>query len=63
MMCYYLNVQFQGQRAKVGRDSSVDIATTLRAVRPGDRILVGVRFSAPVQTVPGAHTTSYTIGA
>jgi len=28
----------------------------------GDRIPVGARFSAPVQTGPGAHLTSYTMG-
>jgi hypothetical protein len=27
-----------------------------------DRIPVGARFSAPVQTGPGAHPTSYTMG-
>jgi len=29
---------------------------------PGDRIPVGARFSAPVQTGPGAHTVSCTMG-
>jgi len=28
----------------------------------GDQIPVGVRFSAPVQTSPGAHPASYTMG-
>ena len=36
---------------------------SLRAGRSGKRIPVGVRFSAPVQTSPGAHPASYTIGA
>jgi len=34
----------------VGRDSSVGIATELRAGRSWDGIPVGTRFSAPVQT-------------
>ena len=34
----------------------------LRVGRSGDRIPVGARFSAPVQTGPGAHPTSYTVG-
>ena len=29
----------------------------------GDRILVEPRFSAPVQTGPGTHPASYTMGA
>ena len=35
---------------------------SLRAGRSGDRIPVWARFSAPVQTGPGAHPTSYTMG-
>ena len=45
-----------------GGDSSVDIATGLRDRRSGDRIPVATRFSAPVQTNPGAHPTSCTMG-
>jgi len=37
-------------------------ADWLWAGRSGDRILVGARFSAPVQTGPGAHPTSCTMG-
>ena len=35
---------------------------SLRAGRSEDRILVGARFSAPIQTGPGAHPASYTVG-
>ena len=34
----------------------------LRDGRPGDRIPVGKRFSAPVQTDSGAHPASYKMG-
>jgi hypothetical protein len=36
---------------------------SLRAGRFGDRILVGARFPAPVQTGSGAQPASYTMGA
>ena len=35
----------------------------LRAGRSGDRISVGMRYSAPVQTGPGAHPASCTMGS
>jgi hypothetical protein len=34
----------------------------VRAGRSGDRFPVGARFSAAVQTGPGAHPVSYTMG-
>jgi len=46
----------------VGLDSSVGIASTLRAGRYGDRIPVGARLSAPVHTGPRAHPASYPMG-
>ena len=45
-----------------GPGSSVGIATELHAGRSGDRIPVGARFSAPVQTGPGTHPASCTMG-
>jgi hypothetical protein len=48
---------------RCGPGSSVGIATELRAGRSGDRIPVGgARFSTPVQTGPGAHPASCTMG-
>jgi hypothetical protein len=35
---------------------------SLRAGRSGDQIPVEMRFSSPVQTGPGAHPASYTMG-
>ena len=43
-----------------GRDSSVGIATHYGLDGPGIKSLWG--FSAPVQTSPGAHPASYTMG-
>jgi len=34
----------------------------LRAERFGDRIPVGARFTPPLQTGPGAHPASWTMG-
>ena len=45
-----------------GREGSVGIATKLRAGRSGDRIPVVAWFFAPVQTGPGAHPASRTMG-
>ena len=44
----------------MGRDSSVGIATRYRLDGPGIKSQWGARF--PVQTGPGAHPASYTMG-
>ena len=44
------------------RDSSVGIATRYGLGSSGGRSTVGARFSATIQTVPGAHPTSHTMG-
>jgi hypothetical protein len=44
------------------RDVSVGIATRYGLDGPGIRIPVEARYSAPVQTGPGAHPASYTMG-
>ena len=46
----------------VGRDSSVGIATRYGLDGPGIGCQWGARFSGPVQTGPGAHPASYTMG-
>jgi len=46
-----------------GPGSVVGIATGYGLDCPGDRTPVGARFSAPVQTGPGTHTASCTMGA
>ena len=50
------------QRSNMDRDSSVGIATRYGMDGPGDRIPVGARFSAPVQTGLRAHPAPYTMG-
>ena len=45
-----------------GPGSVVGIATGYGAGRFGDRIPVGARFSTPVQTGPGTHPASCTMG-
>jgi len=46
----------------VGRDSSVGIATGYGLNGPGIEFRWGARFSAPVQTGPGAHPAWCTMG-
>ena len=45
-----------------GAGQSSRYSDWLRAGRSGDRIPVGARFSVPVQTGPGAHPSSCTMG-
>jgi hypothetical protein len=45
-----------------GPGSSVGIATRYGLDDPGIESRWGARFSAPVQTGPGAHPASYTMG-
>ena len=59
IICLFKLVLYKGF---MGRCSSVGVATELQAGRSGDRIPVEARFSAPVQTGPGAHPVSCTMG-
>jgi len=47
---------------EVGNNTEAPAVYWLRAGRSEDRIPVEARFSAPVQTGPGAHPASCTIG-
>jgi len=47
---------------RAGRDSSVGIASRYALDGPGTESRWGARFSAPVQTGPGAHPVSCTMG-
>ena len=61
-LAYHVNIR-DYHRYNRGPGSVVGIATGwLRAGRSVDRILVGASFSAPVQTGPGAHPASSTMG-
>ena len=53
------NLYFSTRRG-VSRYSSVGIATRYGLDGPGTESRWGARFSAPVQTDPGAHPSSYT---
>ena len=46
----------------MGRDNSVGIATRYGLGGPGIEFRWGAIFSTPVQTRPGAHSASYTMG-
>jgi hypothetical protein len=49
-------------RMLVGRDSVVGVATCYRLDSLGIESWWWLRFSAPLQTSPGAHPASYTVG-
>ena len=57
-----MEFQFKKTASRQGCDSSVSMATHYGLDGPGIESRWGARFSAPIQTVPGAHPTSYTMG-
>jgi len=54
--------EFDRNYENYGLPSKLVAPTVLRAGRSGVQIPVGTRFSAPVQTDPGAHPVSCTMG-
>ena len=59
----YSNTEIVSLYALVGGgDSVVGIATRYRLEGPGIESRLGTSFSVPVQTGPGAHPASYTMG-
>ena len=46
----------------MGQDSSIGVGTRYGLDGPGIESRLGARFFAPVQTGPGAHPASYTMG-
>jgi hypothetical protein len=53
---------FKSPLPMIGSGQLSQYSDLLRAGRSGDRNPVGARFSAPVQTGPGAYTASYAMG-
>ena len=60
--CHSLTVLASLDHVSDKKSSLVFSIHWLRAGRSTDRMPVGARFSAPVQTSPGAHPTSCTMG-
>ena len=61
-MCNLIAINLLNIIVIFGSDSSAGIATELQAGRLVDRISVGTRFSAPVQTGTGAQSAFCTVG-
>jgi hypothetical protein len=55
-------ISTESLKIAVGRDSSVGITTCYRLDGPGIESQWGARFFVAIQTGPGAHPASYTMG-
>ena len=58
----FLHIWFYSVLLRVGRDSSVGITARYGLGGPAIESRWGARFSAPVQSGPGSHPASYTMG-
>ena len=62
LKCWWIFAILQKKKNNTCLDSLVDIATRYGLDGPGIASRWGARFSAPVQTGPGAHPAFYTMG-
>jgi hypothetical protein len=58
----YIKLRLLKRANKSATEFGSRYSDSLRAGRSGDRIPVGARFSATIQTDPGAHPASCTMG-
>ena len=62
IMCYYVSVINGPALQGCDPGQHIHYSHSVQAGWSRDQILVGARFSAPIQTSPGVHPASYTMG-